>query len=122
MATTTQPKATTAEELMELINQGKTSFGIQINEKRADLYMSYKSFIGMNGEDNYESAIEAIVNQVGDDGVTTAELGAVFSDSKLLGEARLKLGKEEKIEVEKEKTTWRLRPFGAAARIAADKK
>lgn len=122
MATQTPPTATTAEELMELINKGKTSFGIQINEKRADLYMSYKSFIGMNGEDNYESAIESIVEKIGDDGVTTADLHAVFPDGKLLGEARLKLAKEEKIEVDKEKTTWRLRPLGAAERLAAAKK
>lgn len=107
---------------MEMINQGKTSYGIQINEKRTDLYMSYRAFKKMNGEDNYESAIEAIVNQVGDDGVTTADLNAVFPDSTLLGKARVKLDEEEKIEMTKEKTTWRLRPIGAAARIAEAKK
>lgn len=107
---------------MDLIKQGQASYAIQINEKRADLFMSYRTFMGMNGKDNYESAIENIVNQVGDDGVTTADLNPVFPDGTLLGEARLKLEKEEKIEVAKEKTTWRLRPFGAAARIAAAKK
>lgn len=107
---------------MDLIKQGQASYSIQINDKRADLFMSYKTFTGMNGKDNYESAIEKIVNQIGDDGVTTADLNAVFPDGTLLGEARLKLEKEERIEVAKEKTTWRLRPIGAAERIAAAKK
>ncbi len=112
----------TPDQLKDLIQQGQDSYLVQINGQRTDLYMSYRTFTGMNGTDNYESAIEAVVNQIGDDGVTTADLNAVFSDGKLLGEARLKLEKEEKIEVAKEKTTWRLRPLGAAARIAALKK
>lgn len=122
MATQTTPKGQKPEELLDLIEQGKKSYGVQNNEKRADLFMSYRTFMGMNGKDNYESAIESIVEQVGDDGVTTADLHAVFPDGKLLGEARLKLAKEEKIEVVKEKTTWRLRPLGAAERLAAAKK
>ncbi|MGV3661431.1 MAG: hypothetical protein ACO1TE_14680 [Prosthecobacter sp.] len=107
---------------MNLINQGKASYLIQINDKRTELYMSYRAFKDMNGEDNYESAIESIVNQVGDDGVTTADLNAVFPEGTLLGEARVKLHAEKKIEVAKEKTTWRLRPIGAAERIAEAEK
>jgi hypothetical protein len=122
MAIQTPPKPMTPDQLKDLIQQGQDSYLVQINGQRTDLYMSYRTFTGMNGKDNYESAIEAVVNQIGDDGVTTADLNAVFSDSRLLGEARLKLEKEEKIEVAKEKTTWRLRPMGAAERIAALKK
>ncbi len=112
----------TPDELKALIQQGQDSYLAQINVQRTDLYMSYRTFTGMNGTDNYESAIESIVNQIGDEGVTAAELNVVFSDSKLLGEARVKLHEEKKIECAKDKTTWRLRPFGAAARIAEVKK
>jgi len=112
----------TPDELKALIQQGQDSFLAQINNQRTDLFMSYRTFTGMNGTDNYETAIEAIVNQIGDEGVTTADLNAVFSDSKLLGKARVKLDEEKKVEVVKEKTTWRLSPIGAAERLAAAKK
>lgn len=107
---------------MDWIKQGQAALGVQLDEKRADLYMSYKEFIGMNGKDSYVGAVESIVNQIGDDGVTAADLNDVFPDSKLLTKAREELEVDGKIEVTKEKTTWRLRPSGAAARITAAKK